>query len=321
MMPLCWSVLLLCLSTNADIAVYRWEGESVTLKCSSEGCPVSVDESIGMYLNRQDWKGVEEVLYYHRRNGKITLQERFNSRIVTTGSLMNHTITISNLTMEDAGCYHCVYVNRNAVRFKCNGYTLVVRDDILVYGRVGGSITFKCSCEGCPGSVEEYTGLSLYRQVFQEKEEVLYYHRQTGNISPQKQFINRIETTGSLMNHTITISSLTMEDLGFYRCVYVKENDHRVHCKGYILIVRENPSVPPNQSPSLVLVIIATYAISSLVTVIFILMIQRTKQWIGSRRTTTRRASNNNVYEVMTRNALRPPAAPEQSPPSLIDFA
>lgn len=124
-----------------DIAVYRWEGESVTLKCSSEGCPVSVDESIGMYLNRQDWKGVEEVLYYHRRNGKITLQERFNSRIITTGSLMNHTITISNLTMEDAGCYHCVYVNRNAVRFKCNGYTLVVRGE-FEHGPVHSNSSF-----------------------------------------------------------------------------------------------------------------------------------------------------------------------------------
>ena len=35
------------------------------------------------------------------------------------------------------------------------------------------------------------------------------------------------------------------------------------------------PSVPPNQSPSLALVVIATSAISSLLTVIFILLIQR----------------------------------------------
>ena len=112
-----------------------------------------------------------------------------------------------------------------------------VTDNIVVYGRVGGSTTFKCSTEGHPGSVEEYTGLYLYWQEFQEKEEV-YNHRQTDNISPQKKFINRTETTGFLMNHTITISSLTMEDAGFYYCVYVKENDHRVQCKSYILIIR-----------------------------------------------------------------------------------
>ena len=114
-----------------DIAVYRWEGESVTLKCSSEGCPRSVEESIGMYLNRQDCKGEEEeeVLYHHRRNGRISPRGRFSGRVLTTGSLMNHTITISNLTIEDAGLYRCVYVNKNYDRVKCNGYTLVVRGE------------------------------------------------------------------------------------------------------------------------------------------------------------------------------------------------
>ncbi|XP_036967088.1 uncharacterized protein LOC119026695 isoform X2 [Acanthopagrus latus] len=425
MMPLCWSVLLLCLYTNAeDIAVYRWEGESVTLKCSSEGCPRSVEESIGMYLNRQDCKGEEEeeVLYYHRRrisprqrfsgrvlttgslmnhtitissltiedaglyrcvyvnknydrvkcngytlvvrediavyrwegesvtlkcssegrpsnaeeynglylyrqdckgeeeeevlhhhgrNGRISPQQRFSGRVLTTGSLMNHTITISNLTIEDAGLYRCVYVNKNYDRVKCNGYRLVVREDIAVYRWEGESVTIKCSSEGRPSNAEEYNGLYLYRQQFQEDKEVLYYHRQSDKISLQKRFNSRTETTGSLMNLTITISSLTMEDAGFYRCVYVRENDHRDQCKGYILIVRGKPSVPPNQSPSLALVVIATSAISSLLTVIFILLIQRIKQWTWARTITTQRVSNNNVYEVMTRNAPRPPAAPE----------
>ena len=112
-----------------DIAVYRWEGESVTLKCSSEGRPSNAEEYNGLYLYRQDCKGEEEeeVLHHHGRNGRISPQQRFSGRVLTTGSLMNHTITISSLTIEDAGLYRCVYVNKNYDRVKCNGYRLVVR--------------------------------------------------------------------------------------------------------------------------------------------------------------------------------------------------
>ncbi|XP_073325131.1 uncharacterized protein [Pagrus major] len=273
-----------------------------------------------MYLYRHKCKGVEEVLYYHRRNDKISPRNRFISRIEKTGSLMNHTITISSLTMEDTGFYSCVYVNENNGRVKCKGYTLFVREDTAVYRRVGESVTLKCSSEGCPSCVEESISMYLYQQEYKGVEEVLYYDGRNDNISPRHRFISRIETTGSLMNHTITISSLTMEDTGFYRCVYMNKNDDRVKCKGYTLIVRGMPCVPPNQSPPLELVIIATCVISTLVTVIFILLILRTKQWASIRRT-TRRVSNDNVYEVMNRNALRPLAAPEQSPPSPYVFA
>ncbi|XP_050926650.1 uncharacterized protein LOC108875862 isoform X2 [Lates calcarifer] len=111
MMLLCWSTLLLCLSANAEhTAVYRVSGESVTLECSFTESPNSNDELIGMYLYH-DAKTQEEVLYYHSSPGpeKISPRIRYAKRVEKKGSLKKHTITISNLTVEDSGIYRCVY--------------------------------------------------------------------------------------------------------------------------------------------------------------------------------------------------------------------
>ncbi|XP_044201779.1 uncharacterized protein LOC122978821 isoform X6 [Thunnus albacares] len=112
-MRLCWSMLLLCLSTNAEnIAMCRESSESITLKCSSAGCLNNIKEFVGMYLYR-NVENRENVIYYHPNPNsvdKITPGRRYKDRIQTKGSLESHTITISNLTTSDSGVYSCVYI-------------------------------------------------------------------------------------------------------------------------------------------------------------------------------------------------------------------
>ncbi|XP_026216473.1 uncharacterized protein LOC113162518 [Anabas testudineus] len=130
MLLLCWFILLLCLHVNAeDIALCRVTGEDVSLECSSAGCPGSIDGFVGMYLYHS-LREKEEVLYYHQdpEPEQITPRPRYKNRVQKEGSLKNHTITISNLTLDDSGVYSCVYKNRLNLDMKCNIYILVVRE-------------------------------------------------------------------------------------------------------------------------------------------------------------------------------------------------
>lgn len=111
-----------------NIAVCREPGENVALECSSAGCPSSIDGYVGMYLY-YDFREQEAVLYYHLKDGyeKISPRPRYKNRIQKNGSLKNHTITISNLTLNDSGLYSCVYKKTTNTQLKCNNYTLIVR--------------------------------------------------------------------------------------------------------------------------------------------------------------------------------------------------
>lgn len=118
-----------------DIALHRGAGEKVTLECSAAGCPSSIDGHIGMYLYHY-FKEKDEVLYYHSTTyDKITPRERYMNRIQIKGSLRNHTITISNLTLHDSGLYSCVYKKSANKEVKCNLYMLVVAGMLYVWRR------------------------------------------------------------------------------------------------------------------------------------------------------------------------------------------
>ncbi|XP_074486587.1 uncharacterized protein LOC141764844 [Sebastes fasciatus] len=132
MMHLCWFTLLLCLSASAESkAVWRVSGESVTLKCSFAGCSNITKGYDGMYLY-QDAEERAEVFYYHPNPGstdKITPGTRYTDRIQTNGSLKYHTITISNLTVDDSGFYKCVFIKFPGVEDECSVYTLFIRGE------------------------------------------------------------------------------------------------------------------------------------------------------------------------------------------------
>lgn len=116
-----WYVSLI----SENIVLSRESGENVTLKCFSAGC-LSINEGYGMYLYH-DFSSKEEVFYYYSSgsNEKITPRERYKNRIQTNGSLENHTVTITDLTVDDSGIYSCVYKDVTTVH--CNVYTLCVR--------------------------------------------------------------------------------------------------------------------------------------------------------------------------------------------------
>lgn len=164
-------------------------------------------------------------------------------------------------------------------------------------------------------------------QYHEEQKEVQYYHSSPGtpdNIAPRDRYKDRIQTNGSLKDHTITISRLTVHDSGFYRCVFMHFPHVRVTCSEHTLFIKGVAPCPPAEVPPaltcenhlhLVLIIGAACTVCTIATIIFILLIvTRVRRWVCSRRRATRVArvpNNDYVYEVMTARGLRP--ALEQS--------
>ncbi|XP_033481185.1 uncharacterized protein LOC117256008 [Epinephelus lanceolatus] len=205
-----------------------------------------------------------------------------------------------------------------------------------VWRESGKNVTLECSSAGCPTSIKGYDAMYLYQyQDLKEPQQVLYYFSNTElnvRTTPGQRYTGRIQTEGSLQSHTITISSLTVDDSGVYKCVYTKIPSE-VECNAYTLFVRgvapcsRSAEVPcartSEKSPPLVLIIIGACTISMLVIVInIILIIPRVRRWKRSKRTTAarvRQVSNDNVYEIMTKTGLH--TALEESSPDLSQFA
>ncbi|XP_071360608.1 uncharacterized protein [Trachinotus anak] len=186
----------------------------------------------------------------------------------------------------------------------------------------GENVTLECSLTQCPRSPDELTGMYLYHYSV-EKEKELYYYHKSEKISPRSRYSGRVEKKGSLKNHNITISNLTVDDSGLYRCVY-KHSYTEVICNVYILVISGEAPCPRSEkealaedgekNPPLVLLLAAACSISIIATTIFLLLIvPRVKQWISRRKVRkVPQSSNDYVYEVMTKNGLQPLAAVEQ---------
>ncbi|KAM9857121.1 uncharacterized protein ACBR49_000796 [Aulostomus maculatus] len=189
-------------------------------------------------------------------------------------------------------------------------------ENTTMRGRCAENITLECSAAGCPKSIQGCVGMYLY-QVFKERKEVLYYHPKASSkdkITPAVRYINRIQTIGSLQNHTITISNLTQEDSGLYSCVYVWFPMAEVQCNVYIIVVEGAPprqtQVTPTEKPvkrhcpAVFLAVIITCVVSILATVVLaLLIIHGAKLYAHNRR--TKEDSNDGVYEEMTRKGVQ----------------
>ncbi|XP_071399804.1 uncharacterized protein [Centroberyx affinis] len=137
MMPVQWSILLLCLSANANRITQVKSGDNFTMECSTKqcstmGCPVDVADHSGMYV----YHGLiqrEEVLYYYPKPGstdKITLRRNYWGRVQTQGTLTSNAVTISRLTVRDSGIYACVYHKFPHREVLCNVYVLIVKEEL-----------------------------------------------------------------------------------------------------------------------------------------------------------------------------------------------
>ncbi|XP_054461183.1 uncharacterized protein LOC129096431 [Anoplopoma fimbria] len=210
-----------------------------------------------------------------------------------------------------------------------------------VWRESGQNVILRCSFAGCSSSIKGYDAMYLY-QDHKERRQVLYYHSNPGGtdkITPGLSFKGRVRTEGTLKDHTVTISGLTVDDAGVYSCVFLKYPDGEVTCSVYTLFVGctivQNSTVQASRVepcsastgapygladehiPPMVLIIIAACTLSTLATIIFILLIvPRVKRWTCSRIRTAdvlQQVFNDNVYEVMTKNGLLP--LQEQPPP------
>lgn len=88
----------------------------------------------------------------------------------------------------------------------------------MTFKESGENITVKCSCNnGNAGIVAMY----LFHQKEDNKEdnEVVFCTR-NGSPKTRPKYENRAQIHGSFMNWTITITNLTVDDSGFFRCAY-----------------------------------------------------------------------------------------------------
>ncbi|TNN71023.1 hypothetical protein EYF80_018839 [Liparis tanakae] len=122
-----WSTLLLCLCVDAEnIAVWRESGENVTLRCTTAGCSGNIEMYDGMYLYHTDREKRKQVLYHAGSTEQINLEDGYKNRTQKEGSLNNHTISISELTVDDSGLYSCVFLSFPDL-VQCSVHTLFVR--------------------------------------------------------------------------------------------------------------------------------------------------------------------------------------------------
>ncbi|KAI4878995.1 hypothetical protein NFI96_005170 [Prochilodus magdalenae] len=102
----------------------------------------------------------------------------------------------------------------------------------------------------------DHVGLFLYARL-PEKHQVFYYDKSSKAVTPNKEYIGKVNTSGEIQNLTITITGLQERDSGFYSCVYNSLSGARVTEKetnGVLLFVKEvqppRSTEAPGKEPS-----------------------------------------------------------------------
>ncbi|XP_028264049.1 uncharacterized protein LOC114437493 isoform X2 [Parambassis ranga] len=318
MMLLSFSIMLLCLSASSErVVLFKEPGENVTLKCS-EDCPKSIDgfESLYMY---HDFNNTHEEVFFHEREqsspvDKVTERQRYKGRTETSGSYRSLSITIKNLTKEDAGVYTCVYKKTAQDKVSCDVYTVVIGERIVLSKEPGETVTLRCSSDICPQSIDSHTLLNRYHINVLPKEVSFHGWKMfpLDEVTEQKRYKGRIQTDRADMS--LTISDLTTNDSAAYTCVDKKAV--QLSCTVYSVVILSRGETE-ERSPPLLLIFITICAVSTMVTMSFMLLIfPRVKRWCVNRRSKggATQITNDNIYEIMNKNGYQAEAAPEQPP-------
>ncbi|XP_075435833.1 uncharacterized protein LOC142472632 [Ascaphus truei] len=75
-----------------------WPGESANISCSTS----SREPMIGVYLRRRS----RQIMYVHNTNS-VTKEPDYETRLRVTGTVLNFTITLRDLSEEDTDLYLC----------------------------------------------------------------------------------------------------------------------------------------------------------------------------------------------------------------------
>ncbi|KAI4904304.1 hypothetical protein NFI96_021897 [Prochilodus magdalenae] len=171
----------------------------------------------------------------------------------------------------------------------------------------------------------DHVGLFLYARL-PEKHQVFYYDKSSKAVTPNKEYIGKVNTSGEIQNLTITITGLQERDSGFYSCVYNSLSGARVTEKetnGVLLFVKEvqpprsteAPGKEPSAMPEM-LVLVSALTACAVVILCFLVagvwVIPKVKALCAEKRWVPRERddgskSHNAVYEDM--RAHRAPQA------------
>ncbi|XP_061585373.1 uncharacterized protein si:rp71-81e14.2 isoform X2 [Cololabis saira] len=200
---------------------------------------------------------------------------------------------------------------------------LSVRSErIAIFGEAGKNITLTCSFQSPRGS-GGFAGLYLYHKFRANEEEVFFVNKYTPKKAvPRKNYEGRFQTEGTFNKLNIIIGNLTVNDSGYYRCVYKINSSTNDLRNTYAVFITDGscctqkeqpPSFKADKCLPLSYYFIISCVISAVITTTFLLLL-RAKRWRNKRRSRSEQiVSNDCVYEEMRKSDVPKADSPPQS--------
>ncbi|XP_038835024.1 uncharacterized protein LOC120032874 isoform X1 [Salvelinus namaycush] len=222
---------------------------------------------------------------------------------------------------------------RSLLLFYFSFNELTTAAEAILWVKTGEKFTMKCST-----TLKDQDGIYLYVGLDRDME-VLYYYQRNSKLSPRDGYWDRVKTEGPVDQLTITISNLTIEDTGFYRCIYTKynettyENDINQGRGSTLVVVNDDvlqlpcptvtavtltPFHPANEKPcpSGVVNVIIISILTILLCVIFLIWVAPRGKRCRNQGGSTPQVIPDSVYVDMVRNHVyQPDTQQEESNP------
>ncbi|XP_038835025.1 uncharacterized protein LOC120032874 isoform X2 [Salvelinus namaycush] len=201
---------------------------------------------------------------------------------------------------------------RSLLLFYFSFNELTTAAEAILWVKTGEKFTMKCST-----TLKDQDGIYLYVGLDRDME-VLYYYQRNSKLSPRDGYWDRVKTEGPVDQLTITISNLTIEDTGFYRCIYTKynettyENDINQGRGSTLVVVNANEKPCPSGVVNVIIISILTI----LLCVIFLIWVAPRGKRCRNQGGSTPQVIPDSVYVDMVRNHVyQPDTQQEESNP------